>query len=361
MKNYLYNDSSVQDLTQQIEALILSAKHYIKISSFLVQDYSIVKLLKQRALSGEIAVFVISNRRDKDDFNILEQTVGNSNNKQENLDTQNAFLQELFYSGVHVHLLGNLHAKFIIADGDKGILMSANITPTSLRKNLETGICLSDNEVKDIEHIFDVMYANADIVKFSNNGRTNQTVISRTKISPKNFESFTSNIRLTACSSINTNLSECNVHSIYDEILNIINNAKKYLYIVSWHFKLKNGELTELIKTIDNALRRNVKIITYSNVASVEENSLPYNTLKFLHNKGIKIYGDDNNHSKCVISETQGIIFTANIDCFDGLTNGFEVGCVLSEEQRLSTLVHIKKLLIDKKCRKWTPKYCQNK
>lgn len=40
------------------------------------------------------------------------------------------------------------------------------------------------------------------------------------------------------------------MHSIYDEILGIINKANEYVYIVSWHFKALNllPEFTEAIK-----------------------------------------------------------------------------------------------------------------
>lgn len=40
------------------------------------------------------------------------------------------------------------------------------------------------------------------------------------------------------------------------------------------------------------------------------------------------------NHAKCIISESKGIMFTANIDGKKGLLTGFELGCVLTEDQR---------------------------
>lgn len=54
--------------------------------------------------------------------------------------------------------------------------------------------------------------------------------------------------------------------------------------------------------------------------------------IKILEKLGCRNFGDDNNHSKCVISESEGIIFTANIDGKHGLKSGFEVGCVLEGE-----------------------------
>lgn len=67
--------------------------------------------------------------------------------------------------------------------------------------------------------------------------------------------------------------------------------------------------------------------------------------LRILKGLGCKIEGDDNNHSKCVISETDGI-FTANIDGSRGLKRGFEVGCMLTNEQRLEYMEFINQLFV---------------
>ena len=55
---------------------------------------------------------------------------------------------------------------------------------------------------------------------------------------------------------------------------------------------------------------------------------LPYARLK-------EFFADLFNHSKGVINEKKGLIFTANIDGFHGLRNGFEVGYILQEKQRI--------------------------
>jgi hypothetical protein len=60
---------------------------------------------------------------------------------------------------------------------------------------------------------------------------------------------------------------------------------------------------------------------------------------------GCKVYADVYNHSKGVINEKTGLIFTANIDGNHGLTNGFEVGYILSENQRIEFLDFHKKLI----------------
>ena len=72
-----------------------------------------------------------------------------------------------------------------------------------------------------------------------------------------------------------------------------------------------------------------------------------------------KLVGKDNeksccykfpaNHSKCVLSEKQGIIFTANIDGKNGLLSGFEIGCILNDEQREQAKNRINQILKDGK------------
>ena len=55
------------------------------------------------------------------------------------------------------------------------------------------------------------------------------------------------------------------------------------------------------------------------------------------------------NHSKCVLSENQGVIFSANIDGKNGLLSGFEIGCILTEEQREQANNRINQILKDGK------------
>ena len=68
-----------------------------------------------------------------------------------------------------------------------------------------------------------------------------------------------------------------------------------------------------------------------------------------LKRMGCRNFGDDNNHSKCVISENDGILFTANIDGKNGMLNGFEAGCRLSREQISLAFQHINKLIENSK------------
>lgn len=53
MGRYYYNDQSNQNLTDQIMKVIMSAKKYIKLSSFLMQDKRVVDALEKVSTSGQ--------------------------------------------------------------------------------------------------------------------------------------------------------------------------------------------------------------------------------------------------------------------------------------------------------------------
>lgn len=351
-ERYLINDEGQHSLTDGIRELITGAKKYVKISSFLMQDASISKMLKELASSGKIAVFLLSNKKDqeteeyKEDYSESMSLLSKGKNKSIGFDNHGKFLKELYYSGVHVRLLDNLHAKFIIADGERGLVMSANLAHNSLNVNVETGIEICGIDIKELEYIFDVMYNHADIVRFQGASRKDITERVDNKLNPKAIERIEGGIRLTVSSSLPTNLDLCSVHSIYDTIIEIINEAKLYVFIATWHFKLnKKDSLCEFTKAISNAIRRGVRIYLYSNTdmicSSLKQSR---SALKTLDNLGCISFGDHRNHSKCVLSESKGILFTANIDSENGMTNGFEVGCIMSPKQRAMAEEHLRNL-----------------
>ena len=112
--------------------------------------------------------------------------------------------------------------------------------------------------------------------------------------------------------------------------------------------------LPEFKEAIDKAVKRGVNVVLYSNYYG--RGSLSLNAsrkaIEDLKHLGCQSYGDDNNHSKCVISEKDGILFTANIDGKSGMRNGFEAGCKLNREQIGLAYQHINKLIdISKKTR----------
>lgn len=337
-------------LTDRIIEIIKSANKYVKLSSFIMEDHMVVTELCRVAESGKVAVFVISNRNNKEG----EEYKATSNRKEEmnveGFNTHQMFLQKLFYSGVHVRLLDNLHAKFIIVDGESAILMSANIASNSLVKNVETGISLADKELKDLELVFDTMYNYADIVQFIKSDKSDVVKKSMRKLPNHIFEEIKGGIKLTAISRFNTNLSECHQTTIYESIIKIIDEAHSFVYIVSWVFKDKHNTLIKLKKSIFNAVSRGVKVSLFYNEKVPPFNQTLQNQFIYeMGSKGCDAYSCINNHSKCVLNEKNGILFTANIDGNNGLLEGFEVGCLMDNDQHKQAVKHVNELEVSTK------------
>lgn len=346
MGQYYINDGKNMMLTENLIHIIKSAKRYIKVSSFIMEDKTIVSELCNVASTGKVAVFVISNRNNKEGEEYRATSAQKEDANPEGIHSHPVFLQKLFYSGVHVRLLDNLHAKFIISDGDNGILMSANIASNSLIRNVETGISVSKNDLKDLELIFDTMYNYADIVQFVKSDKSDVVKKSIRKIPEQIFNNIKGNIKLTALSRYNTNLSDCHQTTLYDSLIEIIDNANSFIYIVSWVFKDKSNSLIRLQNSISKALRRGVKITLFYNQL-VPPYNLPLQK-KFIEDMGIKgcdAYSNNNNHSKCVLSEKEGILFTANIDGNNGLLEGFEVGCLMDKDQHQCAIGHVNEMI----------------
>ena len=331
---YLINDKNRHELTDCIIETIRDARKYIKTGNFLFQDERIINELREALIRG-VAVFILTNTPE------LERDMVNSPNEREiNMHLVN--LRKLYRKGAHCRSLDDLHAKFIIADGEKGILMSANFAPTSLEKNLETGVLLDALELKELEYTFDILYINSDTYLQESYNR-HQSIRATSPVLRSAFdkEHITSRLRLTVAQNADidedsrraTNLRYCDAHSIYDDIVGIIDRAQDYLYIITWHFKALK-QLPEFTDAIRKAIDRGVWVFLYSNTDQLNHSRDEYlRQISFLESIGCRSKGDDSNHSKCVISESEGIVFTANIDGIHGMKSGFEVGCVLQGEE----------------------------
>ena len=346
MGKYYINDNSKSELTNQLMELISNSTQYIKISSFLMQDKEVINRLMEISSSGQAAVFVISNqnRKESDEYN--ESGEMKTDNDKPGVNSHEMFLQTLFFAGIHVRLLDNLHAKFLVVDGNDGLLMSANISNNSLRRNVETGISLNSKELSDLELVFDTMYNYADIVRFVNKRNVDIVKKSYKPLPSSILGSLNSDIKLTACSKRQTNLSDCHITSIYDTIISMINSSQKFIYIVSWEFKDYGKGLTLFYKAIEKAIKRKVIVkLYYNEVGSLKNLENQREFIYKMGTMGCDAYSDKTNHSKCLLTESEGFLFTANIDGYNGLTEGFEVGCILNEEQYKKALAHVESLI----------------
>ena len=355
MSSYLINGRGNDELTQAITQVIDNAKTYIKACNFLFQDQDIISKLRLAAKRG-VAIFIISNIRLND---YREDNEWSSDSTLPNLND----LKEM---GCHVHLLKELHAKFIIADSDtdgdaQGIIMSANFSSNSIAKNSETGIYVYEDDLKELEYVFEKLYLSSDVTDIERNEKRN--TLSRTYHTPQlELNQFQdSGMRFTIASTDDgNNLSGCNIHSIYSSILDIIKGSQQHLYLVTWHFNLLD-RLPGFMDEVRNAINRGVKVYLYSNMyGKSNSQTSSREEIQKLIDLGCHAFSDDNNHSKCVLSEKSGIIFTANIDGYRGLLNGFEVGCMLTSQQRSASYNHVMNMISEAKNKRY-PKKSPNK
>lgn len=334
MQKLYYNSQKDSELTNRIFELIGNAKSYIKTGNFFFQDPKLNEALIMAAERG-VAIFVISNLRGDEERG--KKYMKRDKEVSSETDPHIPHLHELHRKGIHVHLSNDLHAKFLIADGEEGLIMSANYTPNSLYGNPENGVDIIGEELDDLEYLFDVLFTNQDIV-LSEDGDKYRYLLTSKPIDSNLFKDIGKKSKLifTAKSSKN-NLQNCSYTSIYTTIAEVINSAKEYLIMVSWSYKRIN-DLPLIRDAVRAAIKRGVNVtVLYSDKMSEDklagtERELP----KLVGKENVKscCHKFQANHSKCVLSEKKGVMFTANIDGDSGLLSGFEIGCILSDEQR---------------------------
>jgi len=335
---YLTQDGN-QSLKEEIIKLIEESREVLKICSFIITDINVFQALLNKAKETNVAIFIITQLDQKKLTNVSlladylpeEDLQGNPGKR------HLKFIKQLFDAGVHIRAAESIHAKFIISDRSNGFITSANITKPSLTFNTESGVYLDRHNSVELDKLFDVIFKKGTTYRqFLASAKKNKIFVvqSDTKIE-KVFlpDSNKSKIRYTY-EEIENNL--------YQEIIDIINGAKDYVYFSTYSI-VKLSELTEFTNSIKEAINRGVNIYVFCRGMNYRNDHLEGADL--LKSLGCMIYADLFNHSKGIINQDSGLIFTANIDGDHGLKNGFEVGFVLTEEQRQEFLTFHKYLI----------------
>ena len=326
-----------QVLTEKIISLIQGAKKYLKTGNFFFRDETIQKELLNAAGRG-VAVFVLSNLTGNENRGARITDI------RAETDPHITNLHSLEKEGVHVHLCRDLHAKFLIADGNNGLIMSANYTPDSLHGNPENCVDVLNEDLSLLEDFFDELYLHPDTVLFGNGDRYRYA----DKNSPIPSDAFKSinNTRLlmTMASKESSNLRECNHTTIYEKMIEIINESQSRLDMVSWSFN-EVEKLPAFIDSLRLAKRRGVEIRLYYGTKGEEwQKKRTLNQIGIVSRKvgGVISIPLVDNHAKCVLSERNGMMFTSNIDGSRGLLSGFELGYILNESERRTALSYLK-------------------
>lgn len=305
-------------LKREIIAGIKNAESSIKLCSFILTDSEIVFHLKQAILKNKVAVFILTQLDDrKINSNFLTaEELSEVHKSNDNIHLGN--IRTLFEQGAHIRAAENLHAKFIIYDRKKVLITSANITNLSLNLNTELGLfCDEEKDAERFDILFDLIYQHGtQYEKFISAGRNKQFISLSNKHIKERWFPSTSNTALKFT-------FDSNEQSIYHEIIRIIKESQKEIVIFTYSVVGLN-KLPELIGALRSAIQRGIKVSIFSRAMNYRHDHLA--GVSILSKLGCKVHGDAYNHSKGIINEKEGFVFTANIDGNHGLKSGFEIG-----------------------------------
>ena len=318
----LVNDQDTTQLKKAVLKLIEGSRKYLKICSFILNDMEIFEALRQKLVQEDVVLFVLTSL---DPQKLSSNYLTEEEMSEESTNRHLSFISTLYNLGGHIRAADNIHAKFIIADSSSGVIMSANLTKYSLNQNPESGISISNAEdIKSVEVLFEKIYLKATDYKTfhkRDKGRSMVSSVHRT-ISANDFDGL-EKLNLTFTYETLNN-------SLYQNLISIIDNAKRYVRIGTYSI-VQLSYLPELIETLQKAKKRGVDIKFFCRAMN-HRNDHRESCEKLLE-MGIPIYGDLYNHAKGIATEKEGMIFTANIDGKHGLKSGFEVGLLLQRTQ----------------------------
>ena len=318
-------------LKQEILKLIEQSSLVIKICSFIITDREIFEVLLEKVKARQVAVFVLT---QLDPSKLKNTTTMAEHVTAEELGENPAhthlyYIKALFDQGAHVRAATTAHAKFLVIDRNQGLLMSANLTTPSLNLNTESGVYLQRETVVELDRLFDVIFQHGTRYRqYFTANKSKAFVVSTTeRVSTEHLLiDPSSRLRYTY---------EQHTHQLYETIVEYLDQAHDYVYLSTYSI-VGLEKLPEFTRAVEAAISRGVGIYIFCRGMNYRSDHLK-NTL-LLAQMGCKVFGDVYNHSKGIINESAGMIFTANIDGNHGLTNGFEVGYILNQTQRTAFL-----------------------
>lgn len=314
------------EIKETILSGIRASKSCIKICSFILTDEDVINELFKKLDSSDVAIFILT-QLDGSKFSSSFLTEEEMNELfKSSAQTHLNAIGNLYDKGAHVRASESLHAKFYIFDNETTLLTSANLTNPSLNLNPESGVILTGKTSLDAIKVYDIIYRYGtsynNFIKAGGNKR----------FITKRISNFNANWFPDSSNGFLFTLEEKN-RTIYDKIIQIIDDAKKQITLSSYCI-VGIENLNEFMNSLTTALNRGVKVNIFCRGMNYRYDHLY--SCQLLAKLGCNIYGDLYNHSKGLSNEKESIIFTANIDGRHGLLNGFEVGAVLTKQQSKS-------------------------
>lgn len=327
------NDTGIKN---EILKLINESNQVLKVCSFIITDKDIFEALLEKSKNSDVAIFILT---QLDPSKLINTTLlTEEESKEQSQSIHLSYIKRLYDSGVHVRASTSAHAKFIISDRKIGFLMSANLTSPSLTYNVESGLYLNEKCTSKLDHLFDIIFQKGTAYRqYLSSGKKNKQLIVQNDILLK--QEWLPKINDSHLRYTYENMEK----NLLDEIVKIINHAQTNIFLST--YSIVGITHIQIIKeSLDAAIKRNVKVNIFCRGMNYRPDHLK--GCNEFSDLGCNIYGDVYNHSKGVLNESKGLIFTANIDGNHGLTNGFEVGALLDTEQH-SVLLNFHEHLIN--------------
>ncbi len=326
MEHLFLNTYDSFPLTERITEIIRSAKKYIKTGNFMFREPNMKQEILN-ALNRGVVVFILSNLGEDE-----KRLMGCNKFSKKEYDPHLPNLNDFAEQGAHVRCMSELHAKFLVVDGEQGMVMSSNYTKDSLHGNPECGVDLDTENTKCLESIFDTLFTHADyrIEGRDKSGYKFKKVESL--VNPDVFdEVLKCEIRMTLAArqqKEDTNFCNCNITGIYKTISRMMEDAKRYVYLMAYSFRSLD-KLPTIKSALVDAVKRGVSV----NLIYNRDNQGSQAEVKELQRicPTINALGVPKNHAKILLTDNEAFLFTANIDGEAGLLSGFELGAYLND------------------------------
>ena len=335
LKTVFLTQDGNQSLKDEILKIIESSSIVLKVCSFIITDSQIYEALKKKLETSSVAVFILT---QLDTSKISNTSLITEDEAREQTSVQHlSYIKALYDKGAHVRASTIAHAKFLVADRAKGFIMSANFTTPSLNLNTESVAYLSNKCSLELDKLFDVVFLKGTTY------RKYLTATQKNKQLIVHNDAFVKQEWLPQVSHSNLRYTYDDLtHNLLEEIISIIKTSKQFIYLSTYSI-VGLEHLSLLTTELDCAIKRGVSVFIFCRGMNYRPDHLK--GVSILSKIGCVVFADYYNHSKGIINETTGMIFTANVDGYHGLTNGFEVGFILDEIQR-SEFLQVHKNLI---------------
>lgn len=335
-------------LTEHIMDMMRSAKKYIKTGNFMFREPDMKQEILN-ALNRGVVVFILSNLGED-----AERLLGYNHFSKKEYDNHLPNLNDFAEQGAHVRCMGELHAKFLVVDGERSMVMSSNYTKDSLHGNPECGVDLDAENTNCLERIFDTLFVHADDKIEGRDKAGYRFSKVESFVNPNVFtEVLKCEIKMTLAAIRqkdgeiqDTNFCNCKIMEIYESISDMIKKAEEFIYLIAYSFK-SLGKLPEIRSALIDAAKRGVSVYLIYNSG----NSGSQEEIKKMRaiSHGINGLGVPKNHAKLLLTDKDAMLFTANIDGEAGLLSGFELGVFLDDslwdeaKEVINTIVNLSK------------------